>query len=54
MTATSEKEAKQTPEVARYTAGKSANFVAVDGNDNIFVAYGQNHLMVLKLEAHKL
>ena len=53
MTATSEKEAKQTPEVARYTAGKSANFVAVDGNDNIFVAYGQNHLMVLKLEAHK-
>jgi hypothetical protein len=40
--------------VARYTAGKSANFVAVDGNDNIFVAYGQNHLMVLKLEAHKL
>lgn len=54
MTATSEKEAKQTPEVARYTAGKSANFVAVDDNDNIFVAYGQNHLMVLKLEAHKL
>lgn len=54
MTATSEKEAMQTPEVARYTAGKSANFVAVDGNDNIFVAYGQNHLMVLKLEAHKL
>lgn len=54
MTATSEKEAKQTPEVARYTAGKSANFVAVDDNDNIFVAYGQNHLMVLKLEARKL
>lgn len=54
MTATTEDAAKQTPEVARYTAGKSANFVAVDGNDNIFVAYGQNHLMVLKLEAHKL
>lgn len=53
MTATTEDAAKQTPEVARYTAGKSANFVAVDGNDNIFVAYGQNHLMVLKLEAHK-
>ena len=54
MTATTEDAAKQTPEVARYTAGKSANFVAVDGNDNIFVAYGQNHLMVLKLEARKL
>ena len=54
MTATTEDAAMQTPEVARYTAGKSANFVAVDGNDNIFVAYGQNHLMVLKLEAHKL
>ena len=54
MTATTEDAATQTPEVARYTAGKSANFVAVDGNDNIFVAYGQNHLMVLKLEARKL
>ena len=54
MTATTEDAAKETPEVARYTAGKSANFVAVDGNDNIFVAYGQNHLMVLKLEARKL
>lgn len=49
MTATSEEGAKQTPEVARYTAGKSANFVAVDGNDNIYVAYGQNCLKVLKL-----
>ena len=53
MTATTEEAAKATPEVARYTAGKSANFVAVDDNNNIYVAYGKNHLMVLKLEAHK-
>lgn len=49
MTATTEDAAKQTPEVARYTAGKSANFVAVDDNNNIYVAYGKNCLKVLKL-----
>ena len=49
MTATTENAAKQTPEVARYTAGKSANFVAVDNNNNIYVAYGKNCLKVLKL-----
>ena len=49
MTATTENAAKQTPEVARYTAGKSANFVAVDDNNNIYVAYGKNCLKVLKL-----
>lgn len=49
MTATTEDAAKQTPEVARYTAGKSANFVAVDNNNNIYVAYGKNCLKVLKL-----
>ncbi len=49
MTATTEEAAKQTPEVARYTAGKSANFVAVDDHDNIYVAYGKNCLKVLKL-----
>lgn len=49
MTATTEEAAKQTPEVARYTAGKSANFVAVDNNNNIYVAYGKNCLKVLKL-----
>lgn len=49
MTATTEDAAKKTPEVARYTAGKSANFVAVDDNDNIYVAYGKNCLKVLKL-----
>ena len=49
MTATTENAAKQTPEVARYTAGKSANFVAVDDNNNIYVAYGRNCLKVLRL-----
>lgn len=49
MTATTEEAAKATPEVARYTAGKSANFVAVDDNNNIYVAYGRNCLKVLKL-----
>lgn len=49
MTATTEEAAKATPEVARYTAGKSANFVAVDDNNNIYVAYGKNCLKVLKL-----
>lgn len=49
MTATTEDAAKKTPEVARYTAGKSANFVAVDDNNNIYVAYGKNCLKVLKL-----
>lgn len=49
MTATTEDAAKQTPEVARYTAGGSANFVAVDNNNNIYVAYGKNYLKVLKL-----
>lgn len=49
MTATTEDAAKQTPEVARYTAGKSANFVAVDDNNNIYVAYGRNCLKVLRL-----
>lgn len=49
MTATTEDAAKQTPEVARYTAGKSANFVAVDDHNNIYVAYGKNCLKVLKL-----
>lgn len=49
MNATTEDAAKQTPEVARYTAGKSANFVAVDNNNNIYVAYGKNCLKVLKL-----
>lgn len=49
MTATTEDAAKKTPEVARYTAGKSANFVAVDNNNNIYVAYGKNCLKVLKL-----
>lgn len=49
MTATTADAAKQTPEVARYTAGKSANFVAVDNNNNIYVAYGKNCLKVLKL-----
>lgn len=49
MNATTEDAAKQTPEVARYTAGKSANFVAVDDHDNIYVAYGKNCLKVLKL-----
>lgn len=49
MTATTEDAAKKTPEVARYTAGKSANFVAVDDNNNIYVAYGRNCLKVLKL-----
>ena len=49
MTATTADAAKQTPEVARYTAGKSANFVAVDDNNNIYVAYGRNCLKVLKL-----
>ena len=48
MTATTENAAKQTPEVARYTAGKSANFVAVDDNNNIYVAYGQISLNTLK------
>lgn len=49
MTATTEEAAKATPEVARYTAGKSANFVAVDDYNNIYVAYGRNCLKVLKL-----
>lgn len=49
MTAKTEDDAKKTPEVARYTAGKSANFVAVDDNNNIYVAYGKNCLKVLKL-----
>ncbi len=49
MTATTEEAAKATPEVARYTAGKSANFVAVDDYNNIYVAYGKNCLKVLKL-----
>lgn len=53
MTATTEEAAKATPEVARYTAGKSANFVAVDDNNNIYVAYGKNCLKVLKLQARK-
>jgi hypothetical protein len=52
MTATTEEAAKATPEVARYTAGKSANFVAVDDNNNIYVAYGKNCLKVLKLQAY--
>lgn len=49
MKATTADAAKQTPEVARYTAGKSANFVAVDDNNNIYVAYGRNCLKVLRL-----
>ena len=53
MTATTADKAKETPEVARYTAGGSANFVAVDNNDNIYVAYGKSYLKVLKLQDYK-
>ena len=52
MTATTADKAKETPEVARYTAGGSANFVAVDNNDNIYVAYGKSYLKVLKLKPY--
>lgn len=53
MKATNADEAKKTPEVARYTAGGSANFVTVDGNNNIYVAFGKSYLKVLKLQDYK-
>lgn len=37
-------------EVARYAAGRSANFVTVTDNGYIYVAYGRNRLKVLQLE----
>lgn len=53
MKATTADDAKKTPEVARYTAGGSANFVAVDDSNNIYVAYGKSYLKVLKLQDYK-
>jgi len=53
MKATTADEAKKTPEVARYTAGGSANFVTVDNNNNVYVAFGKSYLKVLKLQAYK-
>lgn len=53
MKATTADKAKETPEVARYTAGGSANFVTVDDNNNIYVAFGKSYLKVLKLQAYK-
>ena len=53
MNATTADAAKETPEVARYTAGGSANFVTVDDNNNIYVAFGKSYLKVLKLQAYK-
>lgn len=53
MKATTADEAKKTPEVARYTAGGSANFVTVDNNNNVYVAFGKSYLKVLKLQDYK-
>lgn len=53
MKATTADDAKKTPEVARYTAGGSANFVTVDDSNNIYVAYGKSYLKVLKLQDYK-
>lgn len=53
MKATTANDAKETPEVARYTAGGSANFVTVDDSNNIYVAYGKSYLKVLKLQDYK-
>lgn len=53
MKATTADDAKKTPEVARYTAGGSANFVTVDNNNNVYVAFGKSYLKVLKLQDYK-
>lgn len=37
-------------EVARYNAGRSANFVSVTSDGTIYLAYGKNRLKVLQLE----
>lgn len=39
-------------EVARFEGGKSANFVAVDDDNNIWVAYGKNRLRVFQLKQY--